>query len=194
DLYLKKKAERAAQLESQKAKQDAQREHLQAFVDRFRAKASKARQAQSRIKMLEKMQDISVPLAERTIPFKFYNPDDELASPILDIERADLGYSQGRPVLKQVSLRLDADDRIAIVGANGQGKTTLVKSIAKKLPLLAGGRRAAKALRIGYFSQDQLDELRAGEDVLDHVKDLEPQANPSRLRNIAAQFGFGAEK
>ncbi len=194
DTYLKKKAERAAQLESQKSKQDAQRAHLQSFVDRFRAKASKARQAQSRVKMLEKMQDISVPLAERTTPFKFGDPPDELASPILDLERADMGYVQGKPVLRNVSLRLDMDDRIAIVGANGQGKTTLVKSIAQKLPLLVGGRRAAKALRIGYFSQDQLDELRAGENVLEHIKDLDPNANQSRLRAIAAQFGFGAEK
>ena len=194
DTYLKKKAERAAQLESQKSKQDAQRAHLQSFVDRFRAKASKARQAQSRVKMLEKMQDISVPLAERTTPFKFGDPPDELASPILDLERADMGYVQGKPVLRNVSLRLDMDDRIAIVGANGQGKTTLVKSIAQKLPLLVGGRRAAKALRIGYFSQDQLDELRAGENVLDHIKDLDPNASQSRLRAIAAQFGFGAEK
>ncbi len=194
DAYLRKKAERSAQLEAQKSKQDAQRAHLQSFVDRFRASASKARMAQSRVKMLEKMQDITVPLAERTTPFKFASPPDELASPILDLERADLGYSQGAPILRNVSLRLDMDDRIAIVGANGQGKTTLVKSIARKLPLLVGGRRAAKALRIGYFSQDQLDELRAGENVLDHVKDLEPQASGSRLRNIAAQFGFGAEK
>jgi ATP-binding cassette, subfamily F, member 3 len=194
DAYLKKKAERAAQLEAQKQKQDAQRAHLQAFVDRFRAKASKARQAQSRVKMLEKMQDITVPLAERTTPFKFADPPDELASPILTLERADLGYAPGQPILREVSLRLDMDDRIAIVGANGQGKTTLVKSIAQKLPLLAGGRRAAKALRIGYFSQDQLDELRAGENVLDHVRDLLPGAGQAQLRAIAASFGFGAEK
>ncbi len=194
DTYLKKKAERAAQLESQKVKQDAQRAHLQSFVDRFRASASKARMAQSRVKMLEKMQDITVPLAERTTPFKFMDPPDELASPILDLERADLGYEAGRPILAGVSVRLDMDDRIAIVGANGQGKTTLVKSIAQKIPLLAGGRRAAKALRIGYFSQDQLDELRAGESVLEHVRDLVPNAGQAQQRAIAAQFGFGAEK
>jgi ATP-binding cassette subfamily F protein 3 len=194
DTYLKKKAERSAQLEQQKVKQDAQRAHLQSFVDRFRAQASKARQAQSRVKMLEKMQEITVPLAERTTPFKFSDPPDELASPILDLERADLGYEKGRPILAGVSLRLDQDDRIAIVGANGQGKTTLVKSIAQKIPLLAGGRRAAKALRIGYFSQDQLDELRAGESVLEHIRDLVPNASGAQQRAIAAQFGFGAEK
>lgn len=135
-----------------------------------------------------------MPLAERTTPFKFSDPPDELASPILEIDRADLGYEKGRPILSGVTLRLDQDDRIAIVGANGQGKTTLVKSIAQKIPLLAGGRRAAKALRIGYFSQDQLDELRAGENVLEHIRDLVPNASQAQQRAIAAQFGFGAEK
>jgi ATP-binding cassette, subfamily F, member 3 len=193
DMYLKRRAERSEHLVAQKAKQDTQRAHLQSFIDRFKAKASKARQAQSRVKMLEKMTEITVPLAERTVPFTFFDPE-ELASPILDIEKADLGYVAGRPVIRNVSLRLDMDDRIAIIGANGQGKTTLVKSIAQKLPLMSGVRRAAKALRVGYFSQDQLDELRAGESVLDHVKDLEPQAGQARIRAIAAQFGFGAEK
>jgi ATP-binding cassette, subfamily F, member 3 len=193
DTYLKRRAERTQHLAAQKEKQDVQRAHMQSFIDRFKAKASKARQAQSRMKMLEKMTEITVPLAERTIPFKFYEVD-ELASPILEIDKADMGYAAGKPVLERVSLRLDFDDRIAIVGANGQGKTTLVKSIAQKLPLLQGLRRASKNLRVGYFSQDQLDELRAGENVLDHVKDLIPQAGQAQIRALAAQFGFGHEK
>jgi ATP-binding cassette subfamily F protein 3 len=193
DLYLKRRAERTQHLAAQKEKQDVQRAHMQEFIDRFKAKASKARQAQSRMKMLEKMTEITVPLAERTIPFKFYEAE-ELASPILELDKADMGYAAGKPVLSRVSLRLDFDDRIAIVGANGQGKTTLVKSIAQKLPLLQGLRRASKNLRVGYFSQDQLDELRAGENVLDHVKDLIPQAGQAQVRALAAQFGFGAEK
>ena len=193
DLYLKRRAERTQHLAAQKEKQDVQRAHMQSFIDRFKAKASKARQAQSRMKMLEKMTEITVPLAERTIPFHFGNPD-ELASPILELDKADMGYVPGKPVLKRVSLRLDMDDRIAIVGANGQGKTTLVKAIAQRLPLMAGLRRASKNLRVGYFSQDQLDELRAGENVLDHVKDLVPTAGQAQVRAIAAQFGFGAEK
>ncbi|MEZ6031237.1 MAG: ABC-F family ATP-binding cassette domain-containing protein [Hyphomonadaceae bacterium] len=193
DTYLKRRAERTQHLQAQKEKQDVQRAHMQSFIDRFKAKASKARQAQSRMKMLEKMTEITVPLAERTIPFKFYEAE-ELASPILELDKADMGYAAGKPVLERVSLRLDFDDRIAIVGANGQGKTTLVKSIAQKLPLLHGLRRASKNLRVGYFSQDQLDELRAGENVLDHVKDLIPQAGQAQVRALAAQFGFGAEK
>lgn len=193
DTYLQRRAERTAHLAAQKEKQDVQRAHMQSFIDRFKAKASKARQAQSRMKMLEKMTVITVPLAERTIPFKFYEAE-ELASPILELDKADMGYASGKPVLERVSLRLDFDDRIAIVGANGQGKTTLVKSIAQKLPLLQGLRRASKNLRVGYFSQDQLDELRAGENVLDHVKDLIPNASQAAVRALAAQFGFGAEK
>jgi ATP-binding cassette, subfamily F, member 3 len=193
DTYLRKRAERSALLAGQKAKQDAAKAHLQAFVDRFRAKASKARQAQSRIKMLEKMQEITVPIADRAMPFHFEEPA-ELASPLVQIEGADLGYINGKPVLRKVDFRLDHDDRIVIIGPNGQGKTTLVKSIGAKLALLDGHRRASKAVKMGYFSQDQLDELRAGETVLQHVRDLEPDWPPSRHRSLAARMGFGQEK
>ncbi|MBI1250087.1 MAG: ATP-binding cassette domain-containing protein [Alphaproteobacteria bacterium] len=193
DAYLKKRAERMALQTALKAKQDAQRAHLQSFVDRFRAKASKARQAQSRIKMIERMQDIAIPIEERTTPFHFAEAE-ELASPLAVLEGADLGYAAGAPVLKNVSLRLDHDDRIVIVGPNGEGKTTLVKSIAARLALLKGKRVASKALRIGYFSQDQLDELRAGETVLQHVRDLAPHLGQAQHRAMAAQMGFGREK
>lgn len=193
DAYLKKKAERFAQATSLKAKQEAQRAHLQKFIDRFRAKASKAAQAQSRIKQLEKMQDIAVPLEERTIPFHFEDPA-ALASPLVVMDECDLGYVEGNPVLRRVSLRLDHDDRIVVIGPNGQGKTTLVKSIAARLPLLAGKRIASGKAVMGYFSQDQLDELRAGETVLEHVRDLEPDWAPPKLRALAARIGFGVEK
>ena len=193
DIYMRKRAERAALLTGQKAKQDAAKAHLQKFVDRFRATASKARQAQSRIKMLEKMSEISVPIAERAMPFHFDEPA-ELASPLVQIENADLGYIDGKPVLRKVDFRLDHDDRIVIIGPNGQGKTTLVKSIGAKLALLNGQRRASKAVKMGYFSQDQLDELRTGETVLQHVRDLEPDWPPSRHRSLAARMGFGQEK
>ncbi len=193
DAYLRKRAERLALATGMKAKQDAQRQHLQAFIDRFRAKASKARQAQSRIKQLEKMQDIAVPLEERSAPFHFDDPS-ELASPLVVLDECDLGYVAGKPVLKGVSLRLDHDDRIVVIGPNGQGKTTLVKSIAAKLPLLSGRRTASGKMLIGYFSQDQLDELRAGETVLEHVRDLEPDWAPAKQRGLAARMGFGREK
>jgi ATP-binding cassette, subfamily F, member 3 len=193
DAYLKKRAERFAQASSMKQKQDAQREHLQKFIDRFRAKASKAAQAQSRIKQLEKMQDIAVPLETRTMPFHFEDPS-ELASPLVVLDECDLGYVAGKPVLNKVSLRLDHDDRIVVIGPNGQGKTTLVKSIAARLPLLSGKRVASGKALMGYFSQDQLDELREGETVLEHVRELERDWPPPKLRALAARMGFGPEK
>jgi ATP-binding cassette subfamily F protein 3 len=193
DAYLKKRAERFMLASSMKAKQEAQRAHLQSFIDRFRAKASKARQAQSRIKQLEKMQDIAVPIEDRTVPFHFEDPA-ELASPLVVLDDCELGYVEGRPVLSHVSLRLDHDDRIVVIGPNGQGKTTLVKSIAAKLALLKGKRTASGKAVMGYFSQDQLDELREGETVLEHVRDLEPDWAPPKLRSLAARMGFGVDK
>lgn len=193
DTYMRKEAEKAALAMGMKAKQDAEKERLQSFVDRFRATASKSRQAQSRVKMLAKMQDIAVPLAERTTPFKFESPE-KASSPLFELVGADLGYAPGQPVLKNVTLRLDHDDRIVVVGPNGQGKTTLVKSIGARLGLLAGQRMGSKSIKVGYFSQDQLDELHAGETVLDHVRTLTPQLSEAQRRSIAAQMGFGQEK
>jgi ATP-binding cassette subfamily F protein 3 len=195
DDWLKLRAAKLAQLESQRAKQEADRAHLQAFVDRFRAKASKARQAQSRVKMLERMQDITVPISERTTPFSFATPEGKLAPPMLELQGATLGYGQEAIILDDVNLRLDPDDRIAIVGTNGQGKTTLVKSIAERLPLMDGKRVVPKAVTIGYFSQDQMDELTPGETVLDHVRRALPHdTSIARQRAVAASMGFSHEK
>ena len=195
DAWLKLRAAKLAQLESQRSKQEAEKAHLQKFVDRFRAKASKARQAQSRVKKLEKMQDISIPLAERTTPFHFPAPKDQLSPPMLHIADADLGYGKDAVILKGVDLRVDPEDRIAIVGANGQGKTTLVKSIAGRLKLLGGDLTAPRSIRIGYFSQDQLDELTLGDTVLDHVRRALPKETPvGKQRAQAAQMGVSHEK
>ncbi|MGB0907728.1 MAG: ABC-F family ATP-binding cassette domain-containing protein [Maricaulaceae bacterium] len=195
DDWMKLRAAKSAQLTAQKAKQDADRAHLQAFVDRFKAKASKARQAQSRVKQLEKMQEIAIPIAERCTPFHFPAPKGKLAPPMLELENADLGYGENAKILSGVNLRLDPDDRVAIVGANGQGKTTLVKSIAERLPLMTGLRKASVSLKIGYFSQDQLDELTAGETVLDHVTQKLPRGTPqSKARASCAAMGFPHEK
>ncbi|HIG22526.1 ABC-F family ATP-binding cassette domain-containing protein [Henriciella sp.] len=193
DSWQKKRAEQLSQLEAQKAKQDKERAHLQSFVDRFRAKASKATQAQSRIKMLERMQDIVIPLEARTHAFDFPTPE-ELASPLFVLDDAALGYAEGHPVLRGVHLRVDNDDRIAIVGANGQGKSTLVKSIAGRLKLLDGNRVAAPKVNVGYFSQDQLDELSAGDNALDHVRRLRPNATDGQVRSIVANIGFNRDK
>lgn len=195
DAWMKKRAEQVEQLTAQKAKQDKNKAHLQAFVDRFKAKASKARQAQSRVKMLEKMQDVTIPIEERCAPFNFPGPKDELAPPLLELRDADLGYGGDAKILSEVSLRMDPDDRIAIVGTNGQGKTTLVKSIAKLLPLMAGEVKGSKAITIGYFSQDQMEELHPGETVLEHIRLALPKGTPvPRQRAVAAAMGFPHEK
>jgi ATP-binding cassette subfamily F protein 3 len=195
DDWLKLRAAKTAQLESQKVKQDASKAHLQAFVDRFKAKASKARQAQSRVKMLERMQSIEIPVAERTVPFNFPSGEEKLNPPMMVIEDATFGYGEGAEILRGVDLRLDPDDRIAIIGTNGQGKTTLVKSIAERLPIMSGVRKVPKAIRIGYFSQDQMDELTTGETVLDHVRRALPRETTiARQRATAAAMGFAHEK
>ncbi|MAP94970.1 MAG: glycosyl transferase family 1 [Ponticaulis sp.] len=195
DDYLRMRAIRLSQLESMKKKQDAERAHLQSFVDRFRAKASKATQAQSRIKMIERMKDIAIPVSERTVPFHFSAPEAQLAPPLLELRDAELGYGENAIILRDVDLRVDPDDRIAIVGTNGQGKTTLVKSIANRLPMMAGERKAPGSIKIGYFSQDQMDELNPGETVFDHIRRAMPKDTlPAKVRAKCAQIGFPVEK
>ncbi|WP_425409385.1 ABC-F family ATP-binding cassette domain-containing protein [Hyphococcus sp.] len=193
DLYEKKRAEMRAQAESFRARQDARRKHMQAFVDRFRAKASKAKQAQSRIKMLEKMETTAAPISAKTAPFHFPNPRP-MAPPIIRVVEADLGYEEGRPVLKKVNLRLDNDDRIAILGPNGEGKSTLVKSLSGRLPALSGKVYKHKKLAIAYFAQHQLDELNPKNSAYDHVRALVPDATEAQTRSFTARLGFGPEK
>lgn len=153
--------ERAAGLGLQQKifeKQQAERAHMQKFVDRFKAQANKARQAQSRIKALERMDLVDAVIAERAVRFKFPDPE-EIPSPMLSINRADVGYTEGVPILRKVNDNIDNDDRIALLGANGNGKSTLMKLIAGKLDVMSGDIFRAKKLRIGYFSQHQTEEL-----------------------------------
>ena len=193
DTYERKRAEARAQAVSFKARQEARRRHMQAFVDRFRAKASKAKQAQSRIKMLEKMEQVAEPISERTVPFYFPNPKP-MAPPIIRVVEADLGYEEGNPVLKKVSLRLDQDDRISILGPNGEGKSTLVKALSGRLPPLAGNIYKHKKLQIAYFAQHQLDELKPKNSAYDHVRELIPDATEAETRSATARLGFGPDK
>jgi ATP-binding cassette subfamily F protein 3 len=159
--YNRFERERAEKLMSQQKlheKQTAQRAHMQAFVDRFKAKASKAKQAQSRLKALEKMDVVDAVISERAIRFTFPQPED-LAPPLLTLDHVDVGYHKGHPILKRLNERIDMDDRIALLGANGNGKSTLIKLIAGKLAPMAGELVASSKLRIGYFSQHQTEEL-----------------------------------
>ena len=184
-------AERRAkleQLDSMKRKQDAQRAHIQSFVDRFRAKASKARQAQSRLKQLEKMQPIAAISENAVAGFSFPTPA-ALRPPLVTIEKGQVGYD-GKAILSQLNLRLDSDDRIALLGANGEGKSTLSKLIADRLPLMAGDMAKSSKLRVGFFAQHQLDELVEGDSAYQHIVRLRPDESEKHLRTKLGGAGF----
>lgn len=174
-------------------KQEAQRKHLQAFVDRFRAKASKARQAQSRLKMLAKLEPVAALVTEDVRPIEIPAPEKPLSPPIVAMDRLSVGYAPGQPVLTGLTLRIDDDDRIALLGANGNGKSTLVKLIAGRLAPLQGSIVRAEKLRIGYFAQHQLDELDAEASPYDHVRALMRDAPEAAVRARAGAFGFSGE-
>lgn len=194
DGYERRRAEARAATEAQRARQEARRRHMQAFIDRFRYKASKAKQAQSRLKALEKMQMAELAPEPRAQPFRFANPRPPMAPPLVRIVDADLGYEEEKPVLRKVSLRIDQDDRIAILGPNGEGKSTLVKAIAGRLKPLAGNVYKHKKLDIAYFAQHQLDELKPEQTPYDHVRALMPEGTEAQIRAAAASLGFGPEK
>jgi ATP-binding cassette subfamily F protein 3 len=173
-------------------KQEAQRKHIQAFIDRFKAKASKARQAQSRVKMLEKMAPIATITTSDVLPIRIPKPDRLLAPPIVALDDVSVGYAPGRPVLRNLALRIDNDDRIALLGANGNGKSTLVKLIASRLSPFEGRITRAPRMKIAYFAQHQLDELDSGATVYDHVRELMPDTPEAKVRAMAGAFGFSA--
>ncbi|MFN6977231.1 MAG: ABC-F family ATP-binding cassette domain-containing protein, partial [Gemmobacter sp.] len=188
-------ATRAAHIAVQAAeakKQEARRAHLQSFVDRFRAQANKATQAQSRIKMLERMTPITPPEEAAKQVFTFPAPE-ELSPPIITLDRAAVGYG-GPPVLKGLDLRIDQDDRIALLGRNGEGKSTLSKLLAGKLPAMAGQIVRSGKLRIGYFAQHQVDELHIDETPLQHVQRARMGEHQARLRARLASFGLTADQ
>lgn len=192
DQFARQMAERRAVLLAEAKKQELRRAHLQSFVDRFKAKASKAVQAQSRIKMLEKMTPITPPEEARRQVFTFPAPE-ELSPPIINLDGAAVGYG-GRPVLRRLNLRIDQDDRIALLGRNGEGKSTLSKLLAGKLAACEGRMTRSGKLRIGYFAQHQVDELHIDETPLQHVMRLRPAEGQARLRARLAGFGLLADQ
>lgn len=192
DTFAETRAARLAVAQAAAKKQEARRAHLQSFVDRFRYKASKAVQAQSRLKMIAKMQPITTPQEAALKKFSFPEPD-ELSPPIINMESASVGYD-GPPVLAKLSLRIDQDDRIALLGQNGEGKSTLSKLLVGKLEPLGGRVTRARKLRIGYFAQHQLDELHADETPLDHIRRERQDETPAKLRARLAGFGIGADQ
>jgi ATP-binding cassette subfamily F protein 3 len=175
------------------AKQEAERNHLQAFVDRFRAKASKAKQAQSRLKRLAKLEPVVPLTAEDTLSFDLPNPETPLAPPLIALDRVDAGYGD-RKILQRLSLTILPDDRIALLGANGNGKSTFCKLVAGRLPPLAGEIRHPGKLKVAYFAQHQLDELDPSESAYQHVSARMPGAPVARARARAAAMGFPGSK
>ncbi len=176
------------QHQSIKKKQDAQRLHIHSFVERFRAKASKAKQAQSRIKILEKMKPINALVENAVTKFSFPTPA-ELRPPLVVINKGKVGYN-GKIVLNRLSLRIDAEDRIALLGSNGEGKSTLSKLLANKLILMSGEYFATNKLRIGYFAQHQLEELSEKDSAYRHIMNLQPGMTEIELRNRLGAAGF----
>jgi ATP-binding cassette subfamily F protein 3 len=191
--FEKLRAERQLLDQKMVKKQEEKRKHMQAFVDRFRAKATKARQAQSRLKMLEKLDPITALVTSDVRPIEIPHPERLPSPPIIALDRVAVGYEPGRPVLSRLSMRIDNDDRIALLGSNGNGKSTLVKLIAGKLDPFDGSVTRAQKLKIAYFAQHQLDELHENESPYDHVRALMPDAPEARIRARVGAIGFSGE-
>ncbi|MCX7932665.1 MAG: ABC-F family ATP-binding cassette domain-containing protein [Rhodovarius sp.] len=190
--FLRLRAERQAQLAAQNARIAAERRRMQAFIDRFRAKATKARQAQSRLKALERLPPVETIVEETPTRFAFPQPE-ELPPPLLQLSAVAVGYG-GRPVLSRLDLRLDQEDRIALLGANGNGKSTLIKLLAGRLAPLAGQIRRHPRLRIGYFAQHQAEELAPSGTPLSHMAAALPRAGETEWRAQLARFGLDQDR
>ncbi|WP_040617389.1 ABC-F family ATP-binding cassette domain-containing protein [Roseibium sp. TrichSKD4] len=193
DSFDRQRREAMILQEKAKEKQDAQRKHMQAFVDRFRYKASKARQAQARLKMLEKMEPIAALTEESSRPIHFPNPEGRLSPPIIKMEQVSTGYD-GKAILKNITLNIDTDDRIALLGANGNGKSTFAKLISDRLASMGGEMVKSSKLKIAFFAQHQLDELRPAENAVDHVRLLMPDAPEAKVRARVARFGLPTDR
>jgi ATP-binding cassette subfamily F protein 3 len=194
DQFEHQRSEQQALQEKARQKQEAERKHMEAFVERFRYKASKARQAQSRIKALERMKPIAAVVDETVRPFNFPEPVKTVASPIIATEGVSVGYKPGKPVLRQLTLRIDADDRIALLGANGNGKSTFAKLLAARLKPETGAMTVAPGLKVAIFAQHQIDDLQPEENAIEHVRPLMAGAPEAKVRSRVAQMGLTTEK
>ncbi|MFK5950383.1 MAG: ATP-binding cassette domain-containing protein [Methylococcales bacterium] len=190
--FEKRRAEKLALQQSAFVKQQREIEHIQSFITRFKAQATKARQAQSRVKALERMEIISQ--AHVDSPFNFsFPPPKKMPNPLLQLEKADIGYAE-KVILKDISLSITPGDRIGLLGPNGAGKSTLIKVLATEMKPLRGKFQAAEALNIGYFAQHQLEQLRLDESPLWHLQQLDKQATEKDLRNFLGGFDFKGDK
>jgi ATP-binding cassette subfamily F protein 3 len=192
DAFERQRAERQAQQAAAREKQLAERAKLQDYVARNSARASTAKQAQSRVKALARMQPIAAVLDDPSLSFDFPNPD-ELRPPLITLDMASVGYGE-TPVLKKLNLRLDPDDRIALLGRNGNGKTTLARLLAAQLAPMEGGMAASSRMRVGYFTQYQVEELHSDDTAVEHMARLMKDAKPAAVRGQLGRFGFSGEK
>jgi ATP-binding cassette, subfamily F, member 3 len=177
-----------------KKKQDDERRRIQSFIDRFKAKATKARQAQSRVKALARLQPIAEQVDDHVAPFNLPQPQKLLASPLLRLEEASVGYSDQQPVLQNLNLRLDQDDRIALLGQNGNGKSTFAKLIAGRLTTQSGKVYGANRISVGFFAQHQLDELNPRQSAYDVFTELMDEATEAQRRSRLGSLGFAGPK
>tara|TARA_Y100000746_G_scaffold20595_1_gene15945 strand:- start:82 stop:1923 length:1842 start_codon:yes stop_codon:yes gene_type:complete len=191
DLFDEQRREELRHQLAAAKKQEDRLKHMQSYVDRFRYQANKAKQAQSRIKMIEKMQPIAVEDANRSVRFSFPNPE-ELSPPLISMEEVKVGYGS-EVILKNINLRLDQDDRIALIGANGEGKSTFAKLLSGQLVPFSGNFNVQNKLRIGFFAQHQIEDLTPSETPLDHLKSALSKESPSNLRSKLASFGINSE-
>ena len=191
DLFDEQRREELRHQLAAAKKQEDRKKHMQSYVDRFRYQANKAKQAQSRIKMIEKMQPIAVEDANRSVRFSFPNPE-ELSPPLISMEEVKVGYGS-EVILKNINLRLDQDDRIALIGANGEGKSTFAKLLSGQLVPFSGNFNVQNKLRIGFFAQHQIEDLTPSETPLDHLKSALSKESPSNLRSKLASFGINSE-
>lgn len=193
DRYERTRRERLEHEAKMQVRQEAARAHIQSFVDRFRAQATKAKQAQSRIKMLARMEPIVSVMEEKTIQFNF--PQAALpAPPLIAIQGVNVGYEPEKPILRNLDLRIDPDDRIALIGANGNGKSTLVKMLCDRLQPETGTIVKAPKIEVGYFAQHQTDELRMDETPFDHVARMLDENRETNLRGHLGRFGFSGDR
>jgi ATP-binding cassette subfamily F protein 3 len=193
DAYLRSRSDAERRLGTLARQQHLERQRLQAFVDRFRYKASKARQAQSRLKALARLEPIVLPVEESPARIAFPEPL-QLSPPLIALEGVAVGYGPGKPVLSRLDLRLDPDDRIALLGANGNGKTTLARLLAGRLAPMAGRVTRPPRLASGFFAQHQIEEMRPDESGFDHLSTLMPGRMPEAVRAQLGRFGFSQEK
>ncbi len=193
NAFERQRAERLAQLAAAKAAQDAQRDKLQDYIARNSARASTAKQAQSRAKALARMEPIAAISEDPTLSFDFPSPD-ELKPPLVTLDMAAVGYETDTPILRKLNLRIDPDERIALLGRNGNGKTTLARLLSAQLPAMEGGISVSGKMRVGYFTQYQVEELDGRDTPLEHMTRLMKGASPGAVRAQLGRFGFSGAK